>query len=58
MKTFDKTVFVENPQTAAEIAKEEDITAVTTDGEVFYPGSYLAKVGLFKVSNSKLNIYL
>lgn len=27
------------------VAKEEDLTAVTNDGEVFYPGSYKLKMG-------------
>ena len=54
---FDKTVLVENPQIASQIAKEEEMNAVTTDGEVFYAGSYVAKLGYFKFSNSKLTLY-
>lgn len=55
---FDKTVLVENVQVASMISKEEDITAVTNEGEVFYPGSYRLKMGGQPVSKSKLKIYL
>lgn len=44
---FSNSIFVRNRENALKIAKEENINTVTQEGEVFYAGAYLGKIGRF-----------
>ena len=54
---FSSCYLVKTPELAAEFANRYQIDTVTADGDVFYNGGYITKVGYHKKSNKVLLHY-
>lgn len=49
-KIFEKSLLVESKEKAYEISKNKRMNCVTHQGEVYFSGSYLAKIGFMSVT--------